>query len=70
MALYTDQEKWSVNHIALKVVYSMLGYSICEHKARRQLEVCGLCNTYDNYFSAYVRLCLDMVARMSKTIYN
>ena len=68
--IYTDQEKWSVNHITYIVVYTLVGYSFvtcCDVR----LHI--ICITYCYNMSHYVtvlRLGVDMGYRMCKTIYE
>ena len=68
--IYTDQEKWSVNHITYIVVYTLVGYSFVTYCDVR-LHI--ICITYCYSMSHYVtvlRLGVDMGYGMCKTIYE
>ena len=53
--IYTDQEKWSVNHITYIVVYTLGGY-VCDHKK----EGCMYCDHKCNV-SRIVTVCHIML---------
>ena len=64
--IYTDQEKWSVNHITYIVVYTLVGYSF--------VTCCDViwvtyCYSMSHYITV-LRFWVDMGYRMCKTIYE
>ena len=68
--IYTDQEKWSVNHITYIVVYTLVGYSFVTYCDVRLRIICiTYCYSMSHYVTVF-RLWVDMGYRMCKTIYE
>ena len=64
--IYTDQEKWSVNHITYIVVYTLVGYSFVTY-----CDVIWVTYCYSmSHYVTVLRLGVDMGYRMCKTIYE